>query len=109
MPDLFSGIDVCAATLAKPFSCIQACAHSIVLSYRVKHCFVKHRAFAQDIVKWIKKERGGEREKKNERERQEDNRRAIEPFSKFYQIDIDGKSYHDSLTKNTVSHKGVNF
>ena len=57
----------------------------------------------------MKKERGGEREKKNERERHEDNRRAIEPFSKFYEIDIDGKSYHDSLTKNTVSHEGVNF
>ena len=58
------------------------------------------------------RERGREREKKKrmrERERQEDNRRAIEPFSKFYEIDIDGKSYHDSLTKNSVSHKGVNF
>ena len=43
------------------------------------------------------------------RERHEDNRRAIEPFSKFYEIDIDGKSYYDSLTKSTVSHEGVNF
>ena len=54
------------------------------------------------------RERGRER-KKNERERHEDNRRAIEPFSKFYEIDIDGTSYHDILTKNTVSHEGVNF
>ena len=43
------------------------------------------------------------------RERHEDNRRAIEPFSKFYEIDMDGKSYYDSLTKSTVSHEGVNF
>ena len=62
VPDLFSGIDVCAATLAKPFSVYKRV--HIVLSYRVKHFFVKHRAFIQDRVKWIKKERGGERERK---------------------------------------------
>ena len=70
---------------------------------------MRHRASLQDKIKWVKKERGGERETKNERERHDDNRRAIEPFSKFYEIDIDGKSYLDSLTKNTVSHEGVNF
>ena len=55
----------------------------------------------------MKNERGGEREKKNERERHEDNRRAIEPFSKFYEIDIDGKSYYDSLIVGRICEFGV--
>ena len=37
------------------------------------------------------RERGGDREKKRMKERQEDDERAIEPSSKFYEIDIDVK------------------
>ena len=49
-------------------------------------------------------EREGEREKKRMRERQQDDERAIEPSNKFYEIDIEVKKYHESLTKNIVSH-----